>query len=727
MKYYHIMEFNRRQLLKTMGAGSIGLASGVSVGAADVDTASKLDVSSRVDYSQDIIYQVLTDRLRDGDTSNNPDGELYDGDCSELTKYCGGDWQGLIDKIKDGYIPDMGVTALWISPPFENVYEIHPDYNSAAYHGYWVRDLKSTNPFFGDMNKFEELVNVAHDHGIKIVMDFIPNHSNPANEEDPSFMEDGALYDGGNYVASYNDDPGYFRHNGGIDFSSDPSYEETIYKNLYDLPDYDLQADFIDSYIKEAIELWLDMGIDGLRIDAVAHISPEWQKTLMDTIYEHRPVFTFGEWFLGADESDPKYYEFSNESGMSLLDFRYGQELQQVLRDFNDDWYGFWNMLEETEAEHDQVVDQVTFLDNHDMDRFSGEDTVWSYRNTEMALAVLLTSRGVPNIYYGTEQYMIGANEPGSPANRAKMTSFDQSTTAYQVIQNLAPLRKNNPAVAYGDTEQRWINSDVLIYERQFGDNVVVVEINRSDSEWYEITGLQTALPEGSYGDELGGLIDGHQVSVNGDGSVDSYWLGPQTVSVWSYNGTTTSPTLGQVGPTMGTPGNTVVISGEGFGDYTGSVQFGSTDANVVSWSDDEIEVTVPSLGGGEFSVAVTDANGVQSNSFDHFEVLTANQVSVRFLAREAYTDTGENVYVVGNVPELGNWDTAEAVGPFFNQVEHEYPDWYHDISVPEGTDLEFKFIKKDDSGNVTWESGDNRTYTTPVDSTGEYEGYWQN
>ncbi|WP_256392503.1 alpha-amylase family glycosyl hydrolase [Natronoarchaeum rubrum] len=722
------MDFKRRQVLKAMGVGSFGLASGIggaSAETADLSSVSTTDVGSRVNYTEDVIYQVLTDRLRDGDTSNNPDGELYDEDCSELTKYCGGDWQGIIDKIEDGYLTDMGVTALWISPPFENVYEIHPDYDSAAYHGYWVRDLKSPNPIFGDMSDFQQLVDVAHQNDIKVVIDFIPNHTNPAREDDPSFMEDGALYDDGEYVASYGDDPGYFRHNGGIDFSSGPSYEETLYKNLYDLPDYALQSSFIDTYLKEAVEMWLDTGIDGIRVDAVAHMSPEWQKTLMDTIYEHRPVFTFGEWFIGADESNSRYYEFSNDSGMSLLDFRFGQDLQQVLKEFSDDgWNGFVDMLAETEAEHDQILDQVTFIDNHDMDRFTpeGGDTT----NTDMALAVLLTSRGVPNIYYGTEQYMTGANEPGNPANRAKMASFDKTTTAYQVIQKLAPLRKENPALAYGDTQERWVNSDVLFYEREFGDNVVLVGINRSSTAWYDISGLFTALPEGTYSDELDGLIDGHQLTVNADGSVDTYSLGPQTVSVWTYNGSTTSPTLGHVGPTMGTPGNSVVVSGEGFGDATGSVQFGGTDANVVSWSDTEIEVTVPNVGGGEYAVSVTDANGNQSGSFDHFEVLTASQESVRFVVRDATTDPGESVYLVGNVPELGNWDTAQAVGPFFNQVEHEYPDWYHDVSVPAGTDLEFKFIKKDDSGSVTWESGSNRTYTTPADSTGEYDDAWK-
>ena len=183
----------------------------------------------------------------------------------------------------------------------------------------------------------------------------------------------------------------------------------------------------------------------------------------MDSIYENSQVFTFGEWFLSENEVDQSYYDFANESGMGLLDFRYAQKLRQVLRNGSDDWAGFYSMIQETETAYDEVSDQVTFLDNHDMDRFkySGSDT----KNVDLALVVTLTSRGVPTIYYGTEQYMEGN---GDPNNRGFMTGYDKTTNAYKVIQKLAAVRTTNPALSYGDTEQRWINSDVFIYERQF-------------------------------------------------------------------------------------------------------------------------------------------------------------------------------------------------------------------------------------------------------------------
>lgn len=711
------MNLDRRRLLKTLGLGAIGVAGSSVADEHDLSYVSQAAATSHgstVNYTDDVIYQIVTDRFHDGDGTNNPSGELYSSDCSNLRKYCGGDWQGIIDRIEDGYLTDMGITALWVSPPFENVTAVDSE-SGTSYHGYWARDFKNTNQFFGDMATFEELISVAHDNGIKVVMDFVPNHTSPSTADGE--LEDGVLYDDGSYVAAYGDDPNdYFHHNGGTDYSS---YEDQIYKNLYDLADFDQHESYVDQYLKDAIKLWLDKGVDGLRVDAVAHMPPLWQKTLMDTIYDHRPVFTFGEWFIGADEYNQRYYDFSNDSGMGLLDFRFGQEIRQVLRDFTDDFHGLWDVLQETESEHDQVIDQVPFIDNHDMARFtvSGGEV-----NTDMALAVLLTSRGTPTVYYGTEQYLQGGNDPD---NRKPMPAFDRTTTAYKVIQKLAPLRQSNAALAYGDTEQRWINSDVFFYEREFGDNVVLVGINRSQS-WYDVSGLYTALPQGNYADRLDGVLDGFSTTVNADGSIDSFSFSPRTVCVWEHAGDTTTPTLGHVGPTMGQPGHTATISGEGFGSSAGSVQFGSTDATVVSWSDSEVKAEVPAIAGGFYDVTVTDSVGTRSGAFGGFEVLSGDQVPVRFVVNDATTTTGENVYLVGNVHELGDWDTSRAVGPFFNQVVHEYPSWYYDVNVPAGTSVEFKFIKKDGSGNVTWESGSNRTYTTPSSGTGEYTGTWQ-
>lgn len=679
------------------------------------------DVSNDVNFTSDVIYQIVTDRFRDGDATNNPTGSAFSAGCTNLRKYCGGDWAGIAQKISDGYLTGMGVTALWISQPVENIFALDSA-GTTAYHGFWARDYKRTNPAFGSMADFANLIAVAHAAGIKVIIDFTPNHSSSGREGDPAFMEDGALYDNGTFIASLNSDPGgAFHHNGSTDFST---YEDGIYRALFDLSDYNHQNPTIDAYLKAAINLWLDMGIDGIRVDAVKHMPPGWSKNWVDSIYAHRAVFTFGEWFLGQTEVDPLNHAFANNSGMSLLDFRFNGGIRRVLRDGTASWYDFDAMIQGTGVDYDEVIDQLPFLDNHDMDRFhyAGADP----RRTDMALAVLLTSRGTPIVYYGTEQYMTGS---GDPANRAMMTTFDTSTRAYQVIRKLAALRASNPALAYGDTEQRWINNDVYIYEREFAGNVVLVAINRSTSASTNITGLFTALPAGTYADVLGGLLGGNAITVNANGSVNAFLLGPGEVGVWQKTGVAPAPSIGHVGPMMARPGATVTIDGEGFGTLTGTVRFGTASANVLFWSDTEIKVQAPAISAGLYDVTVQRNGGLTSVPYDKFEILTGKQVPVRFVVNNATTFFGQNVYLTGNVSELSNWSTTPgaAIGPFFNQVVKQYPTWYYDVSVPAGRTIEFKFIKIDGAGNVIWEGGFNHSFTTPAEGPAEVEVYWQN
>ncbi|MFS0786683.1 alpha-amylase family glycosyl hydrolase [Shouchella sp. 1P09AA] len=667
-------------------------------------TIVQADVTNKVNYSQDVIYQIVTDRFSDGNSANNPSGAIFSQTCSDLHKYCGGDWQGIINKMNDGYLTELGITAIWISQPVENVYALHPS-GYTSYHGYWARDYKKTNPYYGSFADFDRLIQTAHSKGIKIIMDFTPNHSSPALETNPNYAENGAIYNNGVRLGTYSNDPNrLFHHNGGTDFSS---YEDGIYRNLYDLADYNLTNKVMDQYLKESIKLWLDKGIDGIRVDAVKHMSEGWQTSLMSDIYTHKPVFTFGEWFLGAGEVDPQNHHFANESGMSLLDFRFGQTIRSVLKDRSSNWYDFHAMIESTENDYDEVIDQVTFIDNHDMSRFTVEQ---SKRQTDMALAVMLTSRGVPTIYYGTEQYLTGGNDP---ENRKPMKTFDRSTNSYQLIKKLASLKQTNLALGYGETTERWINADVYIYERTFGNHVVLTAVN-SSSKSYSINSLNTSLPQGNYADELQQRLDGHAISVQANGSVNAFQLRPNSVSVWQVTKPQSSPLIGHVGPMMGKAGNTITISGEGFGDKKGSVLFGSSPSEVVSWSNTKIEAKIPNVTAGHFDLSVVSATNVKSPVYSKFDVLTGDQVSVRFAVNNATTNAGTNLYIVGNVSELGNWDTNKAIGPMFNQVMYKYPTWYYDISVPAGKKVEYKYIKKDQNGNVVWQSGNNQIFTTP-------------
>ena len=131
--------------------------------------------------SKDVIYQIITDRFYDGDSTNNiPVGfssNLYDGTGADLKLYQGGDWDGIVQKIP--YLKGMGVTAVWISAPYENRDTAIIDYQNdgsydtwTSFHGYHVRNYFATNKHFGTLNEFKDLRDALHENGIKLVIDF---------------------------------------------------------------------------------------------------------------------------------------------------------------------------------------------------------------------------------------------------------------------------------------------------------------------------------------------------------------------------------------------------------------------------------------------------------------------------------------------------------------------------------------------------------------------------
>lgn len=707
-----------KAVLLGIAASSLLLAGGSG---STVYAKEDTDVDNTADFSTDVIYQIVTDRFMDGDSGNNPTGDIFDK--SDLKKYHGGDWAGIEQKIQDGYLTDMGITAIWISSPVENIMTIDPSNNCASYHGYWAKDFFETNSAFGTEEEFLSLINTAHENGIKVVIDFAPNHTSTAEYTGYVFPEDGRLYKQGNLIGSFSDDTaGIYNHESWTDYST---LENGIYHSLYGLADLNQMNSTVDSYLKEAVDYWLDLGVDGLRVDAVKHMPEGWQTNWLSSIYEDHDVFVFGEWFTGGTSNDAQMTQFANDSGMSLLDFRYANAVRNALGYDSGTMEELYNVMVETSEDYDEVNDQVTFIDNHDMSRFMTLAD-GNTRDVENAYVLLLTSRGVPTIYYGSEQYLTGDSDP---ANRGDMTSFSQSSTAYQVISKLAPLRKSNPALAYGSTIERWMNDDVLIYERQFGDNVVLTAVNRNQNQSYDISGLLSSLPSGSYPDVLNGLLGGNSITVDSAGAVTDFTLQAGASAVWQYAADTgSSPLIGDVDPGIGIAGNEITIAGTGFGAQEGTVAFGDTQAQIVDWTDSCITVKIPDVAAGEYSISVTDAAGNLSDSYGSFEVLTGKQTAVRFIVNNATTSYGSNVYLVGNVYELGNWDTDNAIGAMFNSTASiaSYPSWFYDVNVPAGTTIEFKFVVIDGAGNVTWESGENHTYTVPADGTGEITVDWQ-
>jgi glycosidase len=684
------------------------------------------------DFKREIIYQIITDRFFDGDTSNNNPSQsagLYDSAHTNWRFYWGGDLPGIQQKIS--YLAGMGVTAIWISPPIDNLNLNIPDGNgnpTASYHGYQGRDFKRVEEHFGDTSnfwtEFDNLVTAAHQNGIKVIVDFAPNHSTQDNAG-----ESGALYDNGTFLGNYtNDTNGYFHHNPNVSDWND-RYQVQYY-TLFDLADINQEHSTMDAYLKAAAQLFQQHGVDGFRIDAVKHVTWGWEYSLANSIYTYGDSFLFGEWYQG-NTSDPLYhdsYKFANKSGISLLDFPLNTAIRNVFGSTNSGFSEIDSTVTNEGNNFTWKEDLVTFIDNHDMARFLSINN--NQNRLHEALAFILTGRGVPCIYYGTEQYLHNDTNGGSdPYNRPMMANFSTTTTAYSLINQLSTLRRNNPAIAYGSMGQRWANSDVYIYERKFFGNVVLVAINKNETSSYSISGLNTALPIGSYSDYLTGLLGGLSITVSsgtgGNNPVSTFTLPAHTVSVWQFTEGAAPPEVGSIGPTVGQPGVKVTIAGRNFGTTTGTVKFGTTVATINSWSSTKVVATVPSVTNGNTSVTVTNSSAQVSNSIQ-FTALTAKLIPVTFTVNNASpTNVGDYIFLTGSTIELGNWSTTwdGAVGPMLTP---NYPNWFINASVPAGQTIQFKFIKIAANGAVTWEAGSNHSYTVPTSGTGSVNVSWQ-
>ena len=683
------------------------------------------------DFKKQVIYQIVTDRFYNGDTTNdNPSQSsgLFDSTQTNWHLYWGGDLAGIKQKLS--YLQSLGVTAIWISPPVDNLNLNIPDGSgnpTASYHGYGARDFMRIEEHFGDSandwTAFDALVSAAHTDGIKVVVDFAPNHSNPDNGG-----EYGSLYNNGTFMAACNNDSGgIFHHNPDI-ANFDDRYQIQYY-TLEDLCDLNQENSTVDSYLKAAVQQFQQHGVDAFRIDAVKHVTWGWEYSMSNAAFTYGGSFFFGEWYQNwGDTLYHDSYKFANKSGISVLDFNVNQAVRDVFTS-NNNFSELDNVVNTEDSNFTWQNDLVTFVDSHDVPRLLSVNN-----NTNRlieAQSYVLTTRGIPVVYYGDEQYIHNdTSGGGDPYNRNEMSGWSTSTTLFQIINMLAGLRAGtNDALAYGSYTQRWINNDVYIYERKFFNDVVLVAINKNDTTGYSVTGLNTALPSGNYTDYLGGLMSGPGITVTtgsgGNNPVTGFTMPAHSVAVWQYNSTATSPEVGSIGPTLGQAGIKVTIAGKDFGSSTGSVLVGTTAATINSWSSTSVMFTVPSVTNGLYNVTLKNSSGTAANTIQ-FTVLTAKLIPITFTVNNATpTSTGDYIFLTGSTIELGNWGTTwdTAIGPM---LDPNYPNWFLNASMPAGTNIQFKFIKIAADGTVTWENGSDHTYTVPSSGEGYVNVNWQ-
>lgn len=501
------------------------------------DTEIDLDFlyTRDIEFRQETIYFLVVDRFHDGDPSNSegPNPELYDPEGQDWGKYWGGDLQGVIDKLD--YLKNMGVTAIWLTPLFEQVEALFIE--QAAIHGYWTKDFKRINPrFIGEneepsLNKtqetrntvFDRLVEELHKRNMKLILDIVCNHSNPDFSGNK-----GELYDDGVKIADFNDDKnGWYHHYGEVTNWEDEWQVQNC--ELSGLATFNENNNEYREYIKSAIKQWLDRGVDALRVDTVKHMPIWFWQEFTGDMYKHRPdVFIFGEWIYSSPFDD-RSVEFANESGMSMLDFGLCVAIRSALAQGSDG--GFHDIQNVLDLDHryKSANELITFIDNHDMPRFQSLNP--DPAMLKVAIALIMTCRGIPCIYYGTEQYLHDDTNGGDdPYNRPMMTHWDPETEVYRTIRLLSGLRRLNPAVAMGGHWQQYITPDVYCYARKYRDSVCFVALNRGGDT--TIPEIVTSLPDGEHT-----CVLTHQKFTVVDGKIHDLHLAERDAIVISHVG----------------------------------------------------------------------------------------------------------------------------------------------------------------------------------------------
>jgi len=245
----------------------------------------------------------------------------------------------------------------------------------APYHGYWTQDFKRIDEhlvehaddvrvFQRSDTIFDRLLQEMHRRGMKLVLDIVCNHSSPH-----IVGGRGAIFDDGTAVASYDEDlRGWYHHCGEVHDWRNLS--EVQQGDLCGLSDFNEESYDYRSYIKEAMKMWLDKGVDAFRVDTVKHMPVWFWQEFVSDLRRHKPdVFMFGEWFMGG-AYDGDSVQFTSGSGMSIIDFSLRQGIEEVLA--RDVYRGFDQMADIFNQDHQFLTasELVTFVDNHDLPRF---------------------------------------------------------------------------------------------------------------------------------------------------------------------------------------------------------------------------------------------------------------------------------------------------------------------------------------------------------------------
>jgi glycosidase len=467
--------------------------------------------------TDDVIYLIMPDRFSDGDPLNNDPPQsrgLFDR--ANKFRYHGGDFQGIINQLP--YLKDLGVTALWLTPWYDNVN--HPDEiekkegaTTTGFHGYGSVDFYNVEEHFGTLQKLRELVEEAHKQGIKIIQDEVANHTGPYHP----WVDDSPTptwYNGTRAVHLKNVFQTWMLHDPRAESNAKRETMEGWFLDF--LPDLNQHDEEVSRYLIQNTLWWIGVtGLDAIRQDTWQYVPNTFWREWTAAIKREYPNFrVVGE----VKDGDPVHVAFFQggrvrfdgvDSGLdTLLDFPLFYQIRHAFAE-GKNLDEVPKLLAKDYIYNDAEV-LVTLLGGHDDKRFMSEPNA-SVTGLKLAHTFLLTTRGIPQLYYGDEIGMTGADEPttrqdfpggfpGDARNAFKKSGRTmEEQDLFEHVRKLNRLRAELEPLRRGFLVNLHVAPQQYAYARVTNSaSVIVVVNNDTKPSQLEFDVTRAGLPEGA-------------------------------------------------------------------------------------------------------------------------------------------------------------------------------------------------------------------------------------
>jgi cyclomaltodextrinase / maltogenic alpha-amylase / neopullulanase len=457
------------------------------------------ELLDRNDLHTQIMYFLMVDRFFNGDPNN--DRPVNDPMIHPRANFHGGDIQGVVQKLEDGFFEDLGVNTIWLSPVPKNPEGAYGLWDQggvkstfSSYHGYWPTGLSDIDLRFGDEASMRALIQKAHERNMNIVLDFVAHH---IHEEHPLYRdkkEEGWFTD-------------LYLPDGTLNTERWDDHRLTTWFDTF-LPTFNFFKPEVNDMLSDTAVFWLyEYGIDGFRHDATKHIHLDFWRTLTKKVKKYRKQTGRQVYQVGETYGTPELIASYIQTGMldAQFDFNVFDAILNALcrsdRGFEEvnrrlrqslHYYGYHHLMGNMSGNQDRArfmalaTGEVSFEEDAKLagwTRSITRKTDAGYKRLALMHLFNLTIPGVPCIYYGDEIGLTGGNDPDNRRMMRFENWDDRERSLFDMIASLTRLRRNHPALIYGDFTLLETGNDILAFSRKYFDHEVLVIINKNENE----------------------------------------------------------------------------------------------------------------------------------------------------------------------------------------------------------------------------------------------------